>query len=304
MERPFEIDPQLYPFESHWHDLDGSPLHYLDEGEGPAVVMLHGNPTWSFAYRNVVRELSGHCRTIVPDYPGFGFSAHPDGYGYSPAEHAQSISQLLDALGLERFFLVVQDWGGPIGMAIAADHPERIAGVVVGNSWCWGPTPSMWLFSKWIGGPVGRYLILRHNLFADSMVRSSLAADAKVGKSAGTQTAAEPDPRILEAYTAPFPDAASRLGTWVFPRAITRDRPWIRSVESRLGPLSDVPAELLWGERDPTFSKPSFDERWRRHFPNAATERIADAGHFVQEDRPDRVAAAVLRLLARTAADP
>jgi haloalkane dehalogenase len=276
VERRFEIDEQIYPFESRWHRVGGAALHYLDEGEGPAVVMLHGNPTWSFLYRDVIRTLSGRCRAIAPDYPGFGFSESPEGYGYSPAEHAEAIGALVDALGLERFFLVVQDWGGPIGMAVAAERPERVAGFVIANTWCWGTmpaSPSMWLFSKLLGGAFGRYWILRHNLFAD--------------------------PRVLAAYTAPFPDPKSRMGTWTFPRAITRDRSWIRSIEARLGPLRDAPVELLWGERDPLFKKPRFDTRWRRLFPDASTERVEDAGHFIQEDRPDRVAAAVLRLLER-----
>ena len=214
MERRFEVDAALYPFESHWHTYAGAPLHYVDEGEGPCVVLLHGNPTWSFAYRDVIRELRPHCRLIAPDYPGFGLSGHPDGYGYSPAEHAHAVGELIDALALEHFFLVVQDWGGPIGMAVAAARPERVAGLVVANTWCWETTPSMWLFSKLLGGRLGRYWILEHNLFADALVRGALAD--------GTEE------RVLRAYTDPFPDPASRIGTWQFPRAITRAQPWIR----------------------------------------------------------------------------
>ncbi len=290
MERRFEIDSQLYPFESRWHAYRDTSLHYLDEGEGPVVLLLHGNPTWSFVYRNVIRELSSSCRLIAPDYPGFGFSGHPAGYGYSPAEHATAVGELVDALALDHFVLVVQDWGGPIGMAIAAARPERVAGFVIGNTWCWGTTPSMWLFSKLLGGAFGRYLILRHNLFADALMKGALVGD--------------PDPRVLAAYSAPFPDADSRIGTWKLPRAITRERAWIRSVEARLAPLRDRPIELIWGERDPLFSKPAFDARWRTHFPDANTVRIADAGHFVQEDRPDQVAAAITRVVERSTPAP
>ena len=288
MERRFEIDPERYPFASHWLPYRGSELHYLDEGSGPVVVLLHGNPTWSFAYRDVVRALAGRCRCIVPDYPGFGLSGHPRDYAYGPADHADAVGTLLDALGLERFALVAQDWGGPVGVAVAVDRADRVDGLVIANSWCWEPTPSMWLFSKLLGGRFGRYWILQHNLFADAITRSTLPG--------------ETDEAVLAAYRAPFPDPASRIGTWRLPGAIARERRWLLALERRLDAIADRPVELLWGERDPLFSSPAFDARWRRHFVSARSERIADAGHFLQEERPERVAAATLRLLDRIAA--
>jgi haloalkane dehalogenase len=287
MKRNFQVDTAEYPFLPHWFSYQDAHVHYVDEGEGPAVVMLHGNPTWSFLYRKVIRELDGRCRTIVPDYPGFGYSEHPVGYGYTPVEHAATIGALVDHLELKRFFLVGQDWGGPIGMAVAADRVDRVAGFTIGNTWCWEPNFSIWVFSKLMGGPLGRYLILQRNLFADKLVKGAL------------QTHGEADPKVLAAYTAPFPTPESRMGTWIFPKALTSERSWLLATEQRLMPLRDRPVELLWGERDPIFRSPAFDIRWRRHFPEAASERIANAGHFFQEDRPDRVAAAVVRMLDR-----
>jgi len=173
--RKFEIDRAEYPFADRWLERGGSALHYLDEGSGPAVLMLHGNPTWSFLYRNVIKQLGGACRSIAPDYPGFGFSDHPPGYGYTPQEHAEWVRALIDAAGLERFVLVVQDWGGPIGLSIAVERPDAVVGLVILNTWAWPPDPRMAVFSLVMGGPIGKYLHLRRNFFARKIVPSGIA---------------------------------------------------------------------------------------------------------------------------------
>lgn len=133
--RSFSVDAHEYPFEDRWLERDGAIVHYVDHGRGPPVIFLHGNPTWSFLYRKVIRELPG-CRCIAPDYPGFGFSQAPAGYGYTPQEHAAWVRRLIDELRLERFILVVQDWGGPIGLSLAVEQAERVAGIVICNTWC------------------------------------------------------------------------------------------------------------------------------------------------------------------------
>src|SRR2546426_9493886 len=136
-----EVDSAEYPFADRWFERGGSALHYVDEGSGPPVLMLHGNPTWSFLYRNVIKQLGGAVRSIAPDYPGFGLSDHPPGYGYTPQEHAEWIHALIDDTGLKRFVLVLQDWGGPIGLSIAVERPEDVAGLVVLNTGAWAPGP-------------------------------------------------------------------------------------------------------------------------------------------------------------------
>ncbi len=285
--RSFSVNPSEYPFESHWFGRNGSFMHYLDEGEGLPVIMLHGNPTWSFLYRKVVKQLDGVCRSIALDYPGFGFSSHPPSYGYTPKEHAEWVDALIDHLALERFVLVVQDWGGPIGLSIAVNRPDQVAGLVICNTFGWpmdGALPR--IFSAVLGGSIGKYLILRYNFFV-----KPLAAFSGLNSS-----------EDFRAYIDPFPTPPSRMGTYVFPREIVGSADWLASIESKLHLLVDKPVELVWAMKDPAFGNKETIARWHSYFPDAPVDRILDAGHYLQEESPDRVAAGVRRLLDRQAA--
>ena len=142
MERPagvvdFTPDPRLFPFESRWFDSSVGPVHFIDEGTGPTLLLMHGNPDWSFLYRKIVLGLRGEFRCVVLDYPGFGLSAHPRGYHYTPAEHAVVVGELVDHLDLRDMIVMGQDWGGPIGMEVASRRAERVRGLVMGNTWFW-----------------------------------------------------------------------------------------------------------------------------------------------------------------------
>lgn len=285
--RKFEVDRAEYPFADRWLERGGSALHYVDEGSGPPVVMLHGNPTWSFLYRNVIKQLGGACRSIAPDYPGFGLSDHPPGYGYTPQEHAEWIHALIDDAGLKRFVLVLQDWGGPIGLSIAVERPEDVAGLVILNTWAWPPDPRMVVFSLIMGGSIGKYLHLRRNFFARKIVPSGIAR------------AERRTPAILKAYTDPFPTPASRTGTWVFPRAIRRSAAWLAEIERQLPRLRAKPVELVWAMKDVAFGREPIIQRWLSYFPGAPVDRLPEAKHYLQEDEPERVAAAVKRVVAR-----
>jgi haloalkane dehalogenase len=115
--------------------IAGARVHYVDEGSGPTLLLLHGNPTWSFLYREIIKELRGEFRCVAVDYPGFGSSVAPTGYGFTPAEHADVVADFLTQLDLSAVTLMVQDWGGPIGFAVATRHPDRFARFVIGNTW-------------------------------------------------------------------------------------------------------------------------------------------------------------------------
>lgn len=287
--RPFPVDEREYPFESRWLERGDSAMHYVDLGRGRPVLMLHGNPTWSFLYRRVIRALEGECRCIAPDYPGFGFSDHPPGYGYTPGEHARWVGELVDELRLDDLVIVGQDWGGSIGLRTAVERPGRTAGLVMANTWCWAPDWRLRLFSRAMGGStLGRWLQLEHNFFARHVVR------------AGIHRPERRTDAVLEAYRKPFPDRESRRGTWVFPRAIRTFAGWLEATWRELDVLEPLPVELVWGTRDPALGGEGYLERWRDRFAAASVDRVEDAGHYLQEDRPERLASGVRRCLRRS----
>ncbi|HEV8166950.1 MAG TPA: alpha/beta fold hydrolase [Actinomycetota bacterium] len=135
--RPAWVDQELFPFQSHFAEVDGARVHYIDEGQGPVFLGLHGNPTWSFLYRHIVHGLKDRFRCVALDYPGFGLSTAPAGYGYTVAEHARVVEGFVSQLGLEGVTLMVQDWSGPIGLSVAVRHPERFRAFVIGNTFGW-----------------------------------------------------------------------------------------------------------------------------------------------------------------------
>ena len=286
MDRPAGIvdvtpDPQLFPFESRWFDSSVGPVHYIDEGEGPTLLLLHGNPDWAFLYRRIVVALRGEFRCVVPDYPGFGLSVHPSGYGYRPAEHAAVIGELVDHLDLDDMVVMGQDWGGPIGMELASLRPERIRGLVMGNTWFW-PADSrmMRAFSTLLGSPPMQWLIRNRNLFVTVLMKRSLQAKLSDAEFAH--------------YVDVVPTPESRSGIAVFPVEIRRSRPWLAELERRVADtLRDTPTVLVFGRKDPALASDAVIRRWRREFPDATYVELPDAGHYIQEDAPDAIVEAI-----------
>jgi haloalkane dehalogenase len=278
--RPAWLPEELYPFESHYAEIDGSRVHYVDEGSGPPLLLLHGNPTWSFLYREVIKGLRDRFRCIAPDYPGFGLSRAAPGYGFTPAEHADVLERFVLQLDLSEVTMMVQDWGGPIGFAVATRYPARFAAFVIGNTWAWpkADIPTR-LFSGLLGGPIGRYLILRRNMFVERAIPGSMRLR-------------ELPEAAMEAYRGPFPTPESRRPVHVFPREILGSRPFLAYVERGLPVLADRPALLVWPTKDVAFREPE-RRRWERLFPDHRTTMLEGAGHYIQEDAPERIVAAI-----------
>jgi haloalkane dehalogenase len=278
--RPPWVPHELYPFQSHYADLAGSRVHYIDEGSGPPLLLLHGNPTWSFLYRNIVKGLRDRYRCIAVDHPGFGLSSAAPGYGYTPAEHADVLEQLVLRLNVSDVTMMVQDWGGPIGFAVAARHPERFTAFVIGNTWAWPKSdPGTQLFSRLLGGPIGRRLILNRNLFVERILPA--------GVRRGTLPQA-----VMDAYRGPFPTPASRRPTAVFPREILASRPFLADLEHRLSQLGDRPVLIVWPTKDVAF-RDREQRRWETLFPDHHTVLLEGAGHYIQEDAADEIVTAI-----------
>jgi haloalkane dehalogenase len=244
--------------------------------------MVHGNPTWSFLYRDVIRALRADFRCVAVDLPGFGLSPAPAGYGFEPSEHAGVLAALVAELDLAGYVLMGQDWGGPIGLAAAGRAPDRVAGLALGNTWAWSmsgrPDARLWSFS--FGGVPGRFAVEQLNLFTRLAVRGGVRRKPLT-------------PAERRHYEAPFPTPASRRPTWVLARAVAGSRPFFEEqVEPALRELADRPAVLPWGDKDPVLGEDAC-ERLAGRLRDARVVRLAGAGHFIQEDAPQELAAAV-----------
>ncbi len=280
--RPSWVSDRLFPFESRFIDVGGAQVHYIDEGDGPAFLALHGNPTWSFLYRHIVHGLRDRFRCIALDYPGFGLSTSPAGYGYTIAEHARIVEGFVEQIALEDITLMVQDWGGPIGFWVATRHPERFQAFVIGNTWAWpmtGDRATEW-FSKLLGSAaVGGVLVRRADVFVNVFMRGGI-------KRKKLSTAER------EMYKRPHPTPQSRVPVHVMPREILGATPLLAEVEQALDRVADRPALIVWGDRDPGF-RAGHRLRWERTFPNHRTEILRGASHYIQEDAPDEIVAAI-----------
>ena len=283
----FTPDPQLYPFQSRWFESSRGRMHYIDEGDGPPLLLCHGNPTWSFLYRDIVVALRDRFRCIAPDYLGFGLSERPSEFGYTIEEHARAVGEFVDHLtrrgGLDGYLTMGQDWGGPISMAVAVERADRVSGVILGNTWFW-PTDElgMKIFSRAMSSPPMQYAILRRNFFVERLVP------------AGTQRRLSA--AVMEHYRAVQPTPAARKGVAEMPKQILAARPLLarlgREVPAKLGAK---PALLVWGMKDFAFRPGPMIPRMRETFPDHVVVELPNAKHFIQEDAPDEIAAAIAR---------
>jgi haloalkane dehalogenase len=294
-----KIAPGLYPFGSNVMDLGGLRLHYLDEGEGEVVVAVHGNPTWSFYYRELVKGLRDRYRVIAPDHIGMGLSDRPDdaSYPYTLERRVDDLSTFMDRLGLDRVNLVVHDWGGAIGCAWAVRNPGRVARLVVLNTGAFHLPPGKPLpWQLWLvrNTPLGGLAVRGLNAFARGATRMACTR--------------RPIPsEVRDAYCAPY-------DTWDNRRAVLRfvqDIPLrpgdpgyelVGEIADGLPRLADRPVMICWGDRDFVFDH-HFLAEWQRIFPDAEVHRFADGGHYILEDYADEIVPLVRGFLARNGVD-
>ncbi len=283
MERPPWLDEGLFPFRSHFLELNGCRVHYIDEGEGLPLLLLHGNPSWSFLYRDIVKGLRNRFRCIALDYPGFGLSTAREGYGFTPAEHADIVECFLLALDLSDVAMMVQDWGGPIGLGVASRHPDRFRTLIICNTWAWPVNGEFRfeLFSRLLGGLVGGFFIRNFNAFVNVLVPAGVRR-GKLSK------------EVMATYRRPFYERASREPTHIFPSEILRSSDDLAEVERGLKRLKHLPVLLVWGDCDPAF-RVAERTRFERTFPMYHTVVLRGAGHFIQEDAADEIIEAVAR---------
>ena len=273
------VPPELMPFAHHYLDIDATRIHYLDEGSGDTLLLLHGNPAWSFLYRKIIAGLRGEFRCVAPDYPGYGLSsAGPPGYGYTPREHSAVIERFVDALELADLTIMVQDWGGPIGLGLAGRRPELVRELIIGNTFAW-PNDELRIriFSAIMGGPIGRGLTDRFNLVPRFFFWRGFAQPLA--------------PAVRSAYMAPWRDRSARSPATIGPKQLAAAADYLREVEAGLVRIEDRPALIVWGAKDFAFDS-AHRERFETAFPTHQTIVYADASHFLQEDVGDQIALA------------
>lgn len=282
---------KLYPFQSHSIALAGHTYHYLDEGSGEPLVMLHGNPTWSFYYRALIAEFRATHRVIVPDHMGCGLSDKPQAYPYTLAQHIANLEALIEALTLERMTLVLHDWGGAIGMGYALRHPERVTRFVLFNTAAFPSSRIPFRIALCKLPIVGALAVRGLNAFAGL---APLMACAK-------QERMTPD--VKAGYLAPYDSYAHRVAILRFVQDIPMSpaHPTYALVEEigkGLATFTNRPMLIIWGEQDWCFTT-EFLAEWQQRFPNADIHRIPNAGHYVVEDAHEQIIPWMREFLAR-----
>jgi haloalkane dehalogenase len=284
----------LYPFSPKSIYRGDARLSYLDEGAGEPVVMVHGNPTWSFYFRNLVLALRGTHRCIVPDHIGCGLSDKPPAsrYDYSLKSRIDDLEALLEHLGIrENITLVVHDWGGMIGMGYAARHPERIKRIVASNTAAFHLPKAKrfpWLLRIGRNTRLGAWLILKRNLFCRLAARWNT-----------TRHKLPADVRAM--YLAPYDSPEHRIAVLKFVQTIPlspRDPGYeiVSDVESKLEQFRSRPVLLLWGLKDFVFDQHFLDE-WQRRFPNAESHAWPDCSHYLFDDAGQEAIGKVVRFI-------
>jgi cis-3-alkyl-4-acyloxetan-2-one decarboxylase len=283
------LNTDEYPFLSHFLDMGGLKYHYLDEeppdgvtdGDRGPLLMLHGNPTWSFYYRHLILGLRDQWRCVVPDHIGCGLSDKPQRYDYCLERHIENVERLVEARGLDNITLVVHDWGGAIGMGFAVRHPEKIRRFVVFNT------------SAFLSSHIPfRIALCRVPLFGALAVRG-LNAFARAAIFMACAHRKRMTHSVRMGYLAPYDSWANRVAVLRFVQDIPmgpKDRSYalMKSIDEGSARFRNHPMLVCWGKKDFCFND-TFLALWRERFPQAGFHEFADAGHYVVEDAHERI---------------
>lgn len=275
---PSWLDRAAWPYAPRGVDTGDGRQHYVDEGEGPTVLLVHGTPTWSFEWRHVIAGLRSRHRVVAVDHLGFGLSDRPASAGYRPEDHARRFRRFVDAVcpsGL--LTLVVHDFGGPIAIDWALDHPERLAHLVITNTWMWplDDDAGMRRAARFISSPIGRWMYRRLNASQKLIMPSAYADKRRL------------TPAIHGQYLNVFPDADSRERVlFALAQSLLGSSAFYASLWARRERLRDVDTHILWGLKDSAF-QPHLLERWKSALPAARVVTFDDAGHWPHEETPE-----------------
>lgn len=272
----------LYPYKQNKISLDGISMNYVDEGEKdrPVIVMVHGNPTWSFYYRNLINAFKTDYRIIVPDHIGCGFSDKPQNYPYTLEQHIQNLENLIEQLELKNVNLVMHDWGGGIASGYATRHPENVQSFVAMNTAAFNIKALPWSIQICRIPILGDILVRGFNGF--SLIALFAGAERKLSK------------QVKQGLIAPYNNWKNRIAILRF----VQDIPWeknhptgktIDEIEAKLPLLKEKPILFFWGDKDFVFTTKDFLSIWQEKFPQALAHIFKDAGHYIVEDAHERI---------------
>ena len=279
------LDQKEYPFNSNYFNVNGHQMHYIDEGQGETILFIHGTPSWSFDFRNVIKSLSKNYRCIAIDHVGFGLSDKPEFYDYSTQNHSWTLEKFVLDLGLKNINLVLHDFGGPIGLDFAIRNSQLIKRITVLNSWLWSSEgdPKYLKLKRILKSPLLPFLYKYLNFSAKYILPSSFG-DSKLSTKMKAQ------------FTRPFENRKQRNGTLAFAHSLLNDQEWFEQLWNKRPSISQIPILFVWGMKDPVLSNLCL-EKFSEGFPNSKTVEIETAGHFPQEEQPQQVADAIRHFL-------
>ncbi|MBN3519722.1 alpha/beta fold hydrolase [Algoriphagus lutimaris] len=266
------VDTSLYPFENKYLRLEAGNVHYVDEGKGDIILFVHGTPTWSFLYRDFIKELSKENRCIALDHLGFGLSDKPDSATGTPEWHSDNLSEFIKKLDLQNITLIVHDFGGPIGLAAGIKNSERIKRVVLFNSWFWATDQrkDAEKINKIANSWFGKFMYLNMNFSVKVLLKKGFANKKNLSK------------EVHQQYINPFPDKNSRIPLLNLAKALVGSSDWYQKQWEQLDLLSDKEWLILWGTEDAFITMDNL-EKWQKRLSNSKTKEF-DCGHFVQEE--------------------
>jgi pimeloyl-ACP methyl ester carboxylesterase len=266
------LDLNEYPFEhKYFHSAHGK-IHYIDEGEGESIVFVHGTPTWSFLYRNYIKSLSSKYRCLAIDHLGFGLSDKPNDFAGTPEAHAKNFSSWVNALKLEKFTLVVHDFGGPIALSYTIDHPEKISSIVMFNTWLWETknNKDVVKIDKILHSTIGNYLYLNTNFSPRYLFKKAFFDHKKLTS------------HIHQHYKKPYKSRHDRYGLLKLGKSLKGSSDWYEEQWKQISSIKNIPFLILWGVKDQFIKKEELI-RWKNVLKNAKIIEY-NCGHFVQEE--------------------
>lgn len=286
---PYWLNREEYPFDTQYMHLPAGKIHYVDEGTGEVLVMVHGNPEWSFSYRKIIKALSNQFRCVAPDHIGFGLSDKPSNWSYLPQDHAQNFELFIITLGFKDITLIVNDWGGPIGLSYAIKYPDNVKRLVIMNTWMWSVKNDLYYqaFSGFMGSSLGKWLIKRYNFFLNVIVRLVLGKKQKFPR------------EIFEHYHKPIEKPKDRKGSWTLPGQMVGSSSWLQNLWEKRGLIKDKPSLIFWGMKDLGFREKEL-KVWEHLLTHKLVIRLDDAGHFPHEEEAERLIKALKKWISPT----